>query len=275
MKKYLFLILYVVPKRVLSQWVGFLVHLRLPRPLRTYSIRKFANTFNINLDEAEHPIQHYRSIGDFFVRRLKPGVRPLSGDDVIHPVDAVISQSSKIIDGELIQAKGKNYQLAELLGSVELAQKFENPVFATYYLCPTDYHRIHFPFDCQVQSANYLPGKLWPVNEWSVENIRDLFSINERVVVEVERDQKPAAMVLVGATNVGRISLSFDKTIESNREWFPKKKLRTYENLFVKKGDELGAFHMGSTVVVVYDGEEFSKLTNWAGKATQLGQSLS
>lgn len=250
------ILLYVFPKNLLSRIVGFIVHLELFYPLNKWSISWFANRYKINLNEAEFGIEHYKSIGNLFTRRLKNNCRPIAEGKVIHPVDAVISQAAKISENKLIQAKSKNYDLAELLGSEDIAKSFKEPVFLTYYLCPTDYHRIHFSMDAKVLSATHIPGKLWPVNEWSVNKIENLFAINERVVVNMESEEgHKASCVLVGATNVGKISLSFEDEIISNQFFKREVNHKIYTNeLSKKKADELGIFHMGSTVVMVYDG---------------------
>lgn len=233
--------------------VGYIVHLRLPGPLREWSIRTFGNYYKIDFAEAEKPIAEYPSIGEFFIRRLKAGARPVAESRIVHPADSRISQIGAIEMGRLIQAKGKTYSLESFLYDETALQKYENGLFATYYLCPTDYHRVHSPVTGRITAVTHIPGALWPVNEWSVGNIENLFCVNERVIVEFQTEWGPVALVLVGATNVGKISLSFESEILSNQP----KRIKPQKIIYqpgpaINKGDELGIFHMGSTVVMCY-----------------------
>jgi phosphatidylserine decarboxylase len=242
-------ILYLIPKKLLSRLVGFLVHRRLPGPLKGPLLRWFANRYRIDLSEAESPLNSYPSIGELFIRRLKPGLRPVGSTSVVHPADSVITQAGHLREGLLIQAKGITYKLEEFLGPIE-AKSYLGGEFATYYLCPTDYHRVHSPVSGVIRRVAHLPGALWPVNEWSTTNIPNLFSVNERVIVEIETKTGPVAVVFVGATNVGQISLSFwpefrSLSLRENRVW-----TREFTNQTIQKGEELGIFHMGSTIVL-------------------------
>lgn len=240
----------LLPRKQLSRFVGGLVHLRLPWPLRTLSIRLFASYYKIRIDEAEKPIQSYQSIGDFFIRRLKPGLRPLGATDLVHPADSVITQKGLLNSGTLLQAKGRTYRLDDFLGEV-FSDQYRGGAFATYYLCPTDYHRVHSPVQGAIGRVLWIPGDLWPVNSWSTQNIDQLFSINERVVVELLTAQGPLAFVMVGATNVGQMSLSFWSDFRTNCANQNKPLLRDFKGeVKITKGQELGAFHMGSTVVL-------------------------
>jgi phosphatidylserine decarboxylase len=243
-----------LPRNHLSYFIGKLVHWRGPRFWAQLTIEIFASIYKINLSEAELPIQAYPSLGDFFVRKLKPGRRPISADSaVVHPADSEISQHGPIIEGRLIQAKGREYFLQELLANAEAPARYENGYFVTYYLCPTDYHRVHSPVDGDIQRVTHVPGELWPVNKWSVENIHGLFSVNERIIVELATELGPVAVVFVGATNVGQIVLSFDASFRGNQLKLTENRVVEYgEPIKVKKGQELGMFRMGSTVVVVY-----------------------
>jgi len=272
-------ILYFLPKKWLSFWIGKLVHLKLPRPLATWSILAFANRYKIRLDEAEKSVSEYQSIGDFFVRRLKPGIRPISESPLVHPADSRISQIGVIQEGQCIQAKGKTYSLEKLCGDQALAKLFQQGLFVTYYLCPTDYHRVHSPVDGEINRAIHIPGHLWPVNAWSTENIEDLFAVNERVVVQMESRLGPCLLIFVGATNVGQIRLRFDPSMVTNICSSPKQgQTQTYTPaLPVQKGEELGAFHMGSTVVMVYPKTIATQREDWqdfSGKSVKLGESF-
>ncbi len=241
-----------LPKNHLSYIVGQLVHIRLPGFINRLIIANFAKAYRINLDEAEFPIDQYLSLGDFFVRKLKAGIRPLGKTWALHPADAVITQAARIADGKLIQAKNRTYSVETFTKDKEALAKFNNGLFLTYYLCPTDYHRVHSPVTGEIRKVIHIPGNLWPVNPWSTENIHEIFSVNERVVVEIETDRGPVGLVFVGATNVGKIMLSFDSDIIGNQLMSSAVREKTYNNTFIKQGDEIGMFRMGSTVVMLY-----------------------
>lgn len=241
-----------LPKNHLSYFVGLLVHIPLPRFLNNFLIAKFAKAYRIDLSEAEHPIERYRSLGDFFVRKLKPGLRPLGSTWALHPADSVITQAAKMTDGKLIQAKNKTYSAANFTQDAKALEKWKDGFFLTYYLCPTDYHRVHSPVTGQIVRVVYIPGALWPVNSWSTDNIHELFSINERVLVEIQTEKGLVGVMFVGATNVGQIILSFDPEIRGNQLLSKAIVEKTYSNLSIQKGEELGQFRMGSTIVMLY-----------------------
>ncbi len=249
-----------LPKNHLSYIVGQLVHIRLPAFLNRLIIANFAKAYKINLEEAEFPIEQYPSLGEFFVRKLKAGIRPVGKTWALHPADAVITQASRITDGKLIQAKNRSYSVLSFTKDRDALEKFHNGFFLTYYLCPTDYHRVHSPVTGEIRKVIHIPGNLWPVNPWSTENIHEIFSVNERVVVEIETDRGTVGLVFVGATNVGKIMLSFDSEIVGNQLLSSAIKEKTYANTFIKKGDEIGMFRMGSTVVMLYSEKTLAAL---------------
>lgn len=266
----------VLPKNDLSHWVGRLVHKKIPGPIGRKMVQGFAKAYNLNMDEAEHPIDQYDSVGALFTRKLKAGVRPIQ-KGIVHPCDAVITQAGRIEAGKLIQAKGKLFGAAELLRNPHWAQKFQNGTFVTYYLCPTDYHRVHSPMSGKVRWSSHVPGELWPVNDWSVQAIADLFTVNERVALTIEAE-KSCALVMVAATNVGNITISFDAKVKTNaREPELAPRERSYDPAVeIKKGDEVGIFHLGSTVVMLYEEGMVSEesATCLIGKAVKLGETL-
>lgn len=268
-----------IPKNHVSYFVGKLVHMRLPPPFRgltQFIIAKFAKAYRINLDEAEFSIDQYESLGEFFIRRLKPGARPLASTWAVHPADAVITQAANMAEGKLIQAKGRTYSLENFTQDPHGAKKWHDGIFLTYYLCPTDYHRVHAPVTGIIKRVSHIPGKLWPVNSWSTTNIHELFSVNERVLVEIETDRGPVGVMFVGATNVGQIILAFDPDVIGNQMDSAVKYDKTY-NQPIQKGDELGAFRMGSTVVMLYAKgqlpDSFSP-DQWINQATRVNNSL-
>ncbi len=246
-------ILYFVPKNLLSFLVGVVVSLPLPNFLRLASMKWFAERYNINMEEAEKQLEDYKSINDLFTRKLKPGLRPIADSSLVHPADSEITVAEKIIQSQFVQAKGKSYSLQGILGAQpEQLSQFEGGYHLTYYLCPTDYHRVHSPVDGVIKGFYYQPGRLWPVNPWSVESISQLFAVNERVTIWIEtQGGQQIAVTLVGATNVGKMTLSFAPDFISNNGHFRKKIVKNYDSpLAIKKGEELGIFNMGSTVLL-------------------------
>ncbi len=261
-----------VPKRLLSRTTGVLMRIPLPWPLPSLLLPAFARVFSINVEWAERPIGTYRSFDDFFTRRLKAGLRPVSGD-FVHPADSVLSVTGEIRAGELLQAKGWTYSVAEFLGDESLAKTYEGGHFATYYLCPADYHRVHSPRAGDLIGARHIPGLLWPVNSWSVNNIRRLFNLNERVVLNFVSPQGRFSVVLVGATNVGHMTIAADPSIVTNRWMWHAPTDRVYAPAIgVQAGDELGMFHLGSTVVCVFE-KTLPAVGVKAGAQVLMGQS--
>ena len=241
-----------LPKKWISHWVGLMAHLNGPSWVNQKLIKAFASYYGIDLDEAEKPIEQYRSLGEFFSRRLKPGARPVESP-LIHPCDGVLVESGKIHDQILIQAKEKSYSLSELTPKNPWMENFNGGFFFTYYLAPHNYHRVHSPVRCKVKWSTHIPGDLWPVNGWSIKNVDGLYTVNERVVTGLECDQGQVILIMVGATNVGSISVGFDSGIKTNME---KGEVvhRTYkEGKNFESGQEFGIFHLGSTVIVLFD----------------------
>jgi phosphatidylserine decarboxylase len=263
-----------LPKNHLSFIFGLFMHLELPRFLKGPSIRIFAGLYNIDLNEAEKPLEDYRSIGDFFVRRLKPGARPLGSAEVLNPADALVTQAGPIAQGRLIQAKGRTYSAEELIHE---PMPFQDGFFLTYYLCPTDYHRVHSPVDAEITETVHIPGSLWPVNQWSVDNIPDLFSVNERVIVKMQTPRGLVMLVFVGATNVVKIELAFDTSVATNDLIHKRPRKKQYHPAIkISKGQELGLFRMGSTVVMLYP-QSFAldaQINNLRGKHVRVNSDL-
>jgi phosphatidylserine decarboxylase len=245
----------VVPKNALSRLVGALTRWAAPRWLLDRAIQGFAGRYGIDLSECD-PASSFRTFGEFFARPLKPGRRPVAaGEEVIvSPVDAVVSEAGLAESGRLVQAKGIDYTVGALLGDYEAAGRFEGGAWATLYLSPRDYHRIHFPIGGRVTGWRYVPGRLWPVNPASVRTVPALFAVNERLVVHLDTPLGACALVAVGATIVGRIRATFDPSVPpSNLPGAVMQHGRYAEAIPVGKGDELGAFEMGSTVVLLFE----------------------
>lgn len=248
----------LLPKNAASRAFGALTRLRLP-VISKVARNAFAAYYKLNMEESEYPLEHYRNIGELFIRHLKPGARPIAEFEIVSPVDGVLSQTAAFDEKqELIQAKGKTYTLKDLLRDDEMAKRFEGGAFATIYLAPFNYHRIHSPVAGTVVGASYCPGTLWPVNVGSVERVEGLFCINERLTSHIRLDDGSEMLVVkVGATNVGRIGVAYTDELLVNAgklprdckryDWKPSKEIR------MEKGGELGRFEMGSTVILVVD----------------------
>ena len=256
MRMFLFsLVIKGLPKKLMSWVVGHIVQIRWPEPINALLNAKFAQYYGLNLREAELDIEEYRSISEVFTRRLKAGARPI-GSGVVHPADSELTQSGVIRNtgggAFLVQAKGVNYTLQGLLNHQDI-DDFEGGLYATYYLCPTDYHRVHSPVDGEITGYAYNPGFLWPVNEWSTTHIKNLFCVNERVVVWLRTEFGRCALVMVGATNVGKITLGFAPDFQSNKLFSSEQSVVQFtQPKPIKKGSELGIFHLGSTVIMAY-----------------------
>lgn len=241
-----------LPKKIVSHYVGQVAYKDWPRPLSKLSIKAFAQLVGINTEEAEKPLNEYKSVGEFFSRRLKKGARPLQGER-IHPCDGRITQNGKIVSGVLIQAKGIKYSVNEFLPQTPWVDSLEGGTFSTYYLSPKDYHRVHSPVKGKILWVKYFPGELWPVNVWSLRNIPGVLAINERVAIGIDTPQGKMILTMVGATNVGSMSFSFDSSVITNQYPFKNRRLQIdYPTpIPISTGDELGVFNLGSTVVLL------------------------
>lgn len=241
-----------LPRKYLSHYVGTVAYKDWPKPISQLSVKAFAQFVGIDETEAEKPIEEYRSVGEFFSRRLRKGMRPIQAERV-HPCDGRITQSGRIVQGVLIQAKGLKYSLDEFLPQTPWTEGLEGGVFNTYYLSPKDYHRVHSPVKGKIQWLKYFPGELWPVNRWSLKNVPGVLAINERVAIGIDTPQGRMVLVMVGATNVGSMSFEFDSSIVTNQYPFKNRRLLIeYPTAkAINVGDELGTFNLGSTVVLL------------------------
>lgn len=243
----------LLPKSALSAAVGRATRARAPASLHRFAMRAFAKRYGVALEEAEHDFHGYSTFAEFFSRRLKPGLRPIESGErvVISPVDGRVSQAGYAAGGECLQAKGISYSLEKLLGSADAAAPFADGAFATLYLAPRDYHRIHAPLSGQIEAYAYVPGQFWPVNPRSVRLKRALFCVNERLITLLRTPAGRCAVAKVGATCVARIRASYgDVLTHSGKPGLVHRFARPIE---IHKGDELGAFEMGSTVILLFE----------------------
>ncbi len=249
------------PGSAYSALIGLGAGTTVPRTLRRSAYRAFARAVGVNLAEAELPLAAYASFGEFFARRLRDGARPVdpAADAVLVPCDGVVAACGHARDGELVQAKGRSYRLEELVADESFAERLRDGPYATIYLSPRDYHRVHAPVDAEIVGYDYLPGALWPVNPRIAARRDRLLSRNERVVIRMRSRFGELAFVMVGASGVGNMRLAFvdgsgDGGLESVR-WRGARERRRVElsGIRVRRGDELGAFRLGSTVVMVFE----------------------
>lgn len=270
---------YLMPKHALSRFVGKFAAAEAGW-LTTRAIKSFIKAYEINMAEAKYQrAEDFATFNDFFTRELADGVRPIDNDvnTLCFPVDGTISQQGDIVDGQLIQAKGFNYSLVSLLGGEkETAQPFENGKFSCIYLAPKDYHRIHMPMDATLREMIYVPGELFSVNPLTANNVPNLFSRNERVVTIFDTEHGQLAMVLVGATIVASIETTWAGTITppAGKDIFRWQYPAQGNNAITfKKGDEMGRFKLGSTVVSTFSPKmvEFNE-QDGPGTVTRLGQ---
>ena len=252
-----------VPKKLLSFIIGHFFQIKWPKFFVSFCKNVFVKKYKICMDEATLPLENYKSVGELFTRQIKTKSRPLAKKEegLIHPVDGILSQFGPIRSGNLIQAKGMTYSLNELLNGkstlkhqkqveseseknhISLEKAYlKDGFFFTYYLSPSNCHRIYSPESGSVFRCKSLRGNLWPVNESGVLSIPKLFVTNERIAISLKTSRGFMTLVLVGALNVGKISLSFNK-----------KKVSKTHPYFISRGEELGIFHLGSSVILILE----------------------
>jgi phosphatidylserine decarboxylase len=244
---------YLLPKKALTAFAGVVANGE--RGVRTTKlIRWFVDRYAVNMTEAANPdVGSYKSFNEFFTRPLRADARPLAVADYVCPVDGAISQFGAVKGNQIFQAKGHHYTTAALVGGDQaLAEKFQDGQFATLYLSPKDYHRIHMPCDGRLTRMIYVPGALFSVNPTTARGVPGLFARNERVVCVFETEHGPFVLALVGATIVGSMATTWHGVVNpprtgTIREW-------TYDDqtVVLKKGDEMGRFLLGSTVVMLF-----------------------
>jgi phosphatidylserine decarboxylase len=267
---------YLLPKGALTNFAGRVAGAK-GGAMTTRLIRWFVGRYDVNMGEALNPdIASYPSFNEFFTRALRPDARPLANADFICPVDGRISQFGAIEDDQIFQAKGHKFSTTALVGGdAALAARFQHGSFANLYLSPRDYHRIHMPCDGRLTRMIYVPGELFSVNPTTARGIPGLFARNERVVCVFETANGPFVMTLVGATIVGSMATVWHGLVNPPR--LPKVTEWTYDdqNIVLKKGDELGRFLLGSTVVMLFpkDTLRFNQAWQPAGPV-RLGETM-
>ncbi len=269
---------HIVPQHYLSRLTGWLAEVRHPLWLKNFVIKQFVRHFEVNMAEAEQPDPTaYANFNDFFTRELQVGARPIADADLVCPADGAISQLGAIEEGRIFQAKGQHFSTRELLGGDdERAAQFTDGQFATIYLSPRDYHRVHMPLAGTLTATSYIPGDLFSVNAVTAENVERLFARNERLVCYFDTDMGPMAMILVGAMVVAGIETVWSGQVAPATD---APTVVDYQNLpepvSLAKGDEMGRFKLGSTVVLLFPKDRMSWDERYvAGTSTRLGEPL-
>ena len=266
---------YLLPKQAITSFGGHVASARAGG-ITTGIIRWFVKKYGVDMNEAANPdITSYASFNDFVTRALKPGARPIAQADLVCPVDGAISQFGIIDHDQLFQAKGHRYSTTALVGGdAALAAQFDHGHFATIYLSPRDYHRIHMPCDGRLLRMVYVPGALFSVNPLTARGVPGLFARNERVVCLFESPLGPFVLTLVGATIVGSMATVWQGVINPPRgqvrEW-------RYEDQDIRlnQGEEMGRFLLGSTVVLLFPRLPLKFNPAWGpGVAVRLGEAM-
>ncbi len=267
---------YLLPKQGLTRFAGRVASAQ--RGARTTSlIRWFVRKYGVDMDEAAQPdIAAYASFNEFFTRALKDGVRPLAVADLVCPVDGAISQFGAIEDDQIFQAKGHRYSTQAMVGGdAALAAQFRHGSFATLYLSPRDYHRIHMPCDGQLTRMVHVPGELFSVNPTTARGVPGLFARNERVVCVFDTAHGPMVLALVGATIVGSMATVWHGVVNPPRTG----QLRSWDygegQVTLRQGEEMGRFLLGSTVVMLFPQGPLRFNPDWApARAIRLGERM-
>ena len=271
---------HVVPKKLISKMIGVLARSEIVFIKNTF-IKTFQMMYDVNMQEARNGDgSSYPSFNSFFVRSLKPECRPIDKNinSVISPVDGSVSQLGNVKSGKLIQAKGMYFNLLEFLGNNKpIYEKMKEGMFSTFYLSPKDYHRVHMPLDGKLREMIYLPGKLFSVNSTTSKRVKNLYSKNERLVCIFDTVRGPMVVVLVGAMIVSGITVNWEDENIFNKGKIQKLMYPTIGkgSVSLKKGDEVGRFMLGSTVVVCFG---MNKI-HWEdeisiGSVVKMGQSV-
>lgn len=249
-----------IPQHLLSIFFGKLAHVQTPW-MKNWMIRRFIRKYHVDMSLAlnENP-ESYSDFNQFFIRQLKSDLRPLATaeNEIVSPVDGMIAQVGKIRQDQLLQAKDFYYDLKTLLGDEKLASQFHDGSFATLYLAPFDYHRVHMPLTGKLIKSTYIPGKLFSVNRLTSEIIPQLFTRNERLIMTFDTAAGPMAVIMVGAMIVGNI-----ETVWMEKPVRAKEVASSSPDIHLQKGAELGHFTLGSTVILLFGKDK----VEWEGQA--------
>ncbi len=267
---------HILPQHALSRLAGGLAASESPW-LRDRLIRRFVATYGVDLSEAERGIGQFKSFNDFFTRELKPGARPLADarDFILSPADGAISQLGPITGGRIIQAKGRDYSVAELLGcGADEAARFEGGRFMTVYLSPKDYHRVHMPTGGALAATSYVPGDLYSVNTATAAGVDRLFARNERLSCRFDGPDGHFASIMVGAMIVAGIDTVWPNAFRTHAS-APVHEGFADAGHYFAAGDEMGRFYLGSTVVLLFEPGRAEWLEGFKpGDPLRMGQAI-
>lgn len=241
------------------KWISRITGRFAQSPASRHFIPRFARMYGIAVEEAEKELRHYSTLNEFFTRRLKPGARPIDSDEnaLVSPVDAMITGCGPIQQGTILNVKGQDYTIEELLNRSPRMESYKNGYFMVLYLSPTDYHRIHTPIAGTIVEREHIAGKVYPVNEFGLTQMRRVLSRNERLITYMRHRSAETAIVKVGAMNVSSI-----KYVQPLRER-------------MEKGDDLAYFEFGSTVVLLTEDDSFTPRSDMrTGLKVRMGERL-
>jgi phosphatidylserine decarboxylase len=266
----------VLPREQISRVMGRIARLRLPGTITRRAVEAFCRSYAVDMSEAEIPARGFESFDQFFTRQLKPGCRPIDPDivSIVSPADGLLQAAGCLEPGAVFRVKGRLYRADELLGDAGEARRFEGGLFAVIYLNPGDYHRVHSPVTGSIEAVRHIGGTLFPVNSIGLEHIPNLLARNERVVFYQNGAQGLAATVMVGAMGVGRISVSFDDELVTNNGQAAGARVYSEHKPFLERGEELGVFHLGSTVVLFVPGDIPRILVKSSGERVRVGEAI-
>lgn len=265
------------PKGLVSAAIGWGARTRLPRQLRSPMYRAFARWSGARVDEAELPLDEYPSLGHFFARRLRPGLRPVDGTSstLIAPCDGRVAAQGRVERGHMIQAKGMSYQLADLVVDHKLAAALEGGSYLTIYLSPRDYHRVHSPINAKLLGYDHVPGSHFPVNPLFSRSVNGLMAKNERVVFHLNSQMGAVCLVMVAALGVSNMEVACDRMetryLRASRR---EQTFRFDQPLDIARGDELGAFHLGSTTIIIFEPDRVTLDPLAVGDTLRFGQPI-
>jgi phosphatidylserine decarboxylase len=267
----------LAPKQALTQFAGWVAQGGFGEVATQHIIRRFIAHYQVNMDEALSPDPlTYKTFNDFFTRQLRPDARPIANSRWVCPVDGAISQLGRIEGQHIFQAKGHHYSTRALLGGdSSLAAQFDEGHFATIYLSPKDYHRIHMPIAGRLRRMIHIPGKLYSVNPATARNIPGLFAVNERVVTVFDTEHGPFVNVLVGATIVGSMATTWHGVVNPPRTGKIREWRYEDQEIMLDKGAEMGRFLLGSTVVMLWPKNTIAFNDSWkASRPVRLNEAM-
>ena len=265
---------YCLPQKVISSAFGWLAGVRRPLWFKNWCINHFIKKYNVDMSASVGELaQNYCDFNAFFTRLLKPTLRPIE-ENMVSPADGEISEIGQIHHDKIFQAKGHHFSLSKLLGGdSELASLFEIGSYATLYLSPKDYHRVHMPISGQLKTMIHIPGKLFSVNQRTARTVPDLFAKNERVITLFETEKGMVAVILVGAMIVASIGTQWAGLVTPPRKFGIRR--WNYTDIFLEKGEEMGYFQLGSTVIVLCQANQVEWISHLKhGSFVKMGQTI-